>query len=481
MGSDPITKMLIAVITVHLLEKGRFIMTFTEILCERSLYDLLILAKNRQSQLQLPDILSEEQWQILFDYAERNDPERIGYYLELAEDKDDPVWVENREDYEDEETYLAVKQFRDQEFQLMLSLEKADQSKGLLAEALADLLLKKDVFQELLSTADDGVICLLKKLSGLAHERKREDGFYAPMPEMDNSSADTLQKWGYAVVFFEDADRSMDSRRHVTGMHISHEVLDLFDEIYSREFDIRRRINNIISDVCYTARSYYEVAPLDIVMKLYRNMVMSQPDLPASVLELGEQQFIDIAGKVSKDLYMVYEYKGKYYIFERFILDNLEEEETEDESILAGDLYMMEEAGYDFYIPPAEEIRDFVNYGCWPDRDAYHKLKIWLTEYYMQNRELENMFPRMLALMSEDDSDNGYRERFTLDDVDESVKEKMSLTGWFFMSGSEVDDVMNEYSDIVVWLSDAAKEELMQLLENCRQQTNRTYMLGYMP
>ena len=178
---------------------------------------------------------------------------------------------------------------------------------------------------------------------------------------------------------------------------------------------------------------------------------------------------------------MVYEYKGKYYIFERFILDNLEEEETEDESILAGDLYMMEEAGYDFYIPPAEEIRDFVNYGCWPDRDAYHKLKIWLTEYYMQNRELENMFPRMLALMSEDDSDNGYRERFTLDDVDESVKEKMSLTAWFFMNGSEVDDVMNEYSDIVVWLSDAAKEELMQLLENCRQQTNRTYMLGYMP
>ena len=99
----------------------------------------------------------------------------------------------------------------------------------------------------------------------------------------------------------------------------------------------------------------------------------------------------------------------------------------------------------------------------------------------MQNRELENMFPRMLALMGPEDSDEGYRERFTLDDVDESVEEKLSLTAWFFMNGCEAEGVMEEYSDIIAHINEDVKGELQQLLENCRQQTNMKYMLGNIP
>ncbi len=456
-------------------------MALADILGERTLHDLLVLLKDRQSQVCLPDILSNEQWQSLFAFAKKNDSDRVEYYLELAEEKDEHIWTESRDDFDDEETYLAVKQFREQEYQLMLSLEKADKSRRLLAKVLADMLLKKETFQELLSAADDDMICLLKTLSGMVKEKEQEDGCYAPLQDVNNISADRLKDWGYAIPVFVEAWESEDSHRHVTGIRISKDVLTLFDDIYSEEFDISRRVNNIISNVCYTARSYYEVAPLDIVMKIFRNVVRTHPDIPAAVQKLGEQEFIDIARKVSKDLYLVYEYRNNYYIFEEFILDDLKESEAEEDSILVNDLTGIEEFGYDFYIPSEEEIQDFLKYGYWPDRESYQKLKAWLTAYYLETRELENMFPRMLALMGPEDSDEGYRERFTLDDVDESVEEKLSLTAWFFMNGCEAEGVMEEYSDIIAHINEDVKGELQQLLENCRQQTNMKYMLGNIP
>lgn len=456
-------------------------MTLADILSERTLYDLLILLKNKQSQVCLPDIFSNEQWKNLFTYAEKNDPERVEYYLELAEEKDEHIWTENRDDYDDEETYLAVKQFREQEYQLMLSLEKAEKSKGLLAKILADSLLKKETFQALLSTTDDDTICLLKTLSDMVKEKEQEDGYYVPLQEVKCFSADRLQECGYAIPVFVEAWQSEDSHRHVTGIRISKDVLTLFDDIYSEEFDISRRVNIIISKVCYTARSYYEVAPLDIAMRLFRNVIRTQPDIPAAVHGLEAQEFIEIAKKESKDLYLVYEYRNNYYIFEEFVFFDLMESETEEDTILVNDLAGIEESGYEFYIPSGEEILDFVNYGYWPDRKSYQKLKEWLTGYYMETREFENMFPRMLTLMGPDDSDEGYRERFTLDDVDESVEEKLVLTAWFFMDGCEVEDVMEEYSDITAGINEGARGELLLMLESCRQQTNMKCLLGNIP
>ena len=99
-------------------------LTIKNILVRRPLYDLIMLTMKLHAES--PACLTEEEWGLIASFAEKNDSDRVGYYLELAEEKDEHTWVENREDFETEEAYIAEQEFRNQEYKMIVALAPAD-------------------------------------------------------------------------------------------------------------------------------------------------------------------------------------------------------------------------------------------------------------------------------------------------------------------------------------------------------------------
>ena len=457
-------------------------MTLREILMQRDLYDLLMLAD--RYMIAPPDTLSSEDWQLIMDFAKTNDSDRIEYYLELAEEKDEHTWTVDPDEFEDEESYIAVRNFREKEYRIVCSLEKADQAGPYLCGQIAGCLLRPDTMKALLSSAGDGTVSLLGYLYEVSAENREQDAAYHPDPyAVSWRAAGTLQAWGYAVVSPAPAVMYEDRRRRVDTIRISSDVLALFHELYTSELDIRRRTNNLIFDICYMAREYYITPPLDIVLEMYRTAAKSQPDLP----DPDEECFIRTAKEVSEGLYTIWSYRGTYYLMEESFVDEISEaeepftENSEDmaETMLGLNLQTMQQLDYDFYIPGEAEMLDFCSSGWWKKREAYRKLEDWLQGYYDEQNNLNSIFSRMVANISEDE--NFGNSRYWGDDTDQEISETINKAMWLFMSGYETEAVYSELENITAWINEQAEEELKQILEKCRRQTNQTDLLGHFP
>lgn len=441
------------------------------------MYDLLVLAK--KYKIVHIEGITLDQWKNIQNFINdpMNDRKRIEYYYELSEENVD-FWEVDQDEFEDLETYESVKKFRKANHELSTSIRAAYDSKDIIADLIADKLLDRASFEDYLLGLGDLTIEILSNLANNDNVLESVDEIYPLNISWEsNFSADVLEQLGYAIVKSTKPWKNEDDHRHIVGITISSDVLELFKEIYSEKFNYKRRNSSIVQDCCYIARNYYKAAPIDIVLKLYHQMCQADSIYP----ELDEESFIKTAEKVANDLYIIYEHEGKKYVIEEYLLDSFEDDD-EDYMILFDYLDIIREQNYDFYIPDADEFHDYLKNGYWSKREPYQKLKEWLTNFYLDEKDIANMFPSMLRMLDPEDYDENeeyYNERYSMDDLEEDVSEKMRMVIWYFMENGDVDYALDELEDLTAQVREEVKEELAEILHECLKQTNKVELLGY--
>ena len=436
-------------------------MTLQELLSQRDLPTLLHLVS--VNSCELPDTLPQAEWERVFRFTGERGSEHIAYYLELAAEKEEQDWFPDPDDFEDEEEYRLVSQHRQEEYDNMIALENADHSRGELAASIASVLLNPDQVKKYLEHAADHTWDLISfLLSDLNHEKHP-----VTYSRSNNLAAASLQDAGYVLLTKTEAWENDDARMHVTGITMPEDVREAFRSACTASLNISRKVNNLVFNCCLLARSYYETVPLEIVMKLYEQEAREQ-ELPF----LSAQSFADIARENAAQFYVVHYHEGTCYITEPFTLDV--DEESLEFSFFLSNLETIQEAACDYYIPDSDEFREFTEYGYWPSREPFRQLHSLLTDFYLDEKEMSEAFPRMLAAFGQSDASDYYRRNgYSMDLVEENVKEKMADILSMLQFCATAEDVFDQLEEITCQVRDEFKEKLAQILKKCEGQTNQ--------
>lgn len=342
-----------------------------------------------------------------------------------------------------------------------------------------------------LMKAGDATIGILKDVSS-RDARDAQGVFPLDLPWEECWAGDILAEWGYAEVRATDARQNEDGHRRLTGIIISDEVLSVFREVYTRELDQKRRNLRAVLDCCFLAKMYYETAPIGVVMEVYKRYAEAK-----SIVDvLTEEEFVAAAKRCSGENFCVLEHAGKFYVADTFVEDEWDPEEPE-ESIFYKDLENIRSQHNAFYIPPADEVFEFVRFGWWPSREGWHRAFEWVKEYYMYKQAVDGMVSEMFDLLEDDEDEDaaeggmgdmggkggmggaGSMGGCNLDDVERDVNDKLSFAAWMMMSGNDAGVVFEQLGEVTADLEQEAKDNLISILEECRAQTNKPRDLGH--
>ena len=452
----------------------------SDVLNTRELCDLIKIAS--EQNIVFPDFNTEEEWKAIKRLSAGPDSERIGYYLELSYEEDDDdnySLTDNLEEF-DPETQKTIIAFREQEKNLMNSIRRAEDFKFVLSEKIAVRLLDKNVFEKYLIGAADVTIDLLEHLAVMEMSSVKHDSKYdLELPWEQNKSADALETAGYAVVYSTKAWENSDEHKHITGITVTSDVLKLFCDTYTSDFSMKRSNYNAIKKCCCLAVSYYEVALLETVMEIYHRLCESN----GVYLKMDERDFAEIAREQSSDFYEIVEFQGKCYVTIIGASIGLEDIDNPGDTLIEFRVQNLEEREFPPYIPEAEEIREYTENGFWPSRESYSRLKEWLTLFYMDEKEIENIGPgfmgMFLSMGAEDDE--YFRQRYSMDDVEENVLEKMQYITWLCMLDYTADEIMqdDEIEVLTIPVTEQAKEEFRNIISECIKNTNKPNLIGY--
>ena len=327
-----------------------------------------------------------------------------------------------------------------------------------------------------LMKAGDETVAILKDVS--SRDARDPKGVYPlGIPWEECWAGDILADWGYAEVRSTDARQNEDGHRHLTGIIISDEVLSMFRKVYTRELDQKRRNLRAVLDCCFLAKMYYEAAPIGVVMEVYKRYA------EAKSIEgvLTEQEFVAVARAGAGEIYCVLEHDGKVYVADAFVEDEWDPDKPE-ESIFFSDLENISSQDNAFYIPPADEVFEFIRYGWWPSRKAWHRAFVWFKEYYIYKQVLDGMASEMFEqLEDEEDEDfgKGAKGGCNMDDVERDVNDKLSFAAWMMMNGNDAIDVFEQLGEITADLEQEDRDSLISILEECSAQTNKPMYLGH--
>ena len=448
-------------------------MTLKDVVMQYDLRDLIVIAYN--NHVDMSDIIPDENWLVLARYAAKNDQDSFDYYIELAVEGK-RMFPDVEDEIENEEDRSRFLEDKKKDAILQDTICAADGSFDQLASRIADSLLDRGRFEKLVMNNGSGIVRLLEKLFEIRRNMESgNDTYTLEMPYPESYGAKVLNQSGYAQLIITPAWKSSDNRRHVIGITITGEVLDLFKEVYTPEKDRERRIGELIRDCCYVARDYYGIVPLEVMTKLYNRVRAIEPDSDALTVE----EMAKVAEKFSDDLYTVFEYEGKNYIAEQVFADEVVEDP--ESSFFLSVLRERETMNNDFYYPDIDEFRDYSENGYWLGREGYRRLKEWMTIYYMDEMHMANMFPNMLASIDENAAEYYNRDRYCMDDVDRDVSEIICWITTSFRYNNDVEDVLEEEAlkSICLDVTDEAKEELIDILKLCYLQTNVSCLLGH--
>ena len=324
-----------------------------------------------------------------------------------------------------------------------------------------------------LMKAGDATIGILKDVSS-RDARDAQGVFPLDLPWEECWAGDILAEWGYAEVRATDARQNEDGHRRLTGIIISDEVLSVFREVYTRELDQKRRNLRAVLDCCFLAKMYYETAPIGVVMEVYKRYAEAK-----SIVDvLTEEEFVAAAKRCSGENFCVLEHAGKFYVADTFVEDEWDPEEPE-ESIFYKDLENIRSQHNAFYIPPADEVFEFVRFGWWPSREGWHRAFEWVKEYYMYKQAVDGMVSEMFEQLEDDEEDDSPKCGYNMDDVERDVNDKLSLAAWMMMNGNDAADVFEHLGEVTADLEKEAKDKLVSILEECCAQTNKPMDLGH--
>lgn len=448
-----------------------------DMLMKRHLYDLLKTAGNLP--LKAPKGVSDEEWEIALAFGRL--PERREGVLRIDSYLNPPPvsaydLLEDPDDQKDPELLKAIRAERKREKRYRNSLRSADRARGLIAEEIADYLLKEEVLSGYLSDAGDKTIAILKDVSERELKGEVREVYSLDLPWKDCPAADSLVTWGYANVEELKPVMSKDQHRYVTGISIPGEVLALFRKLYTPEADFRRRKRNLVKNCCDLARAYYETAPLDLVLEICRRYAQGDPEAPV----ITREELLETALATQGDYYQVLEYEGEIYIVERAVKDDLELSENGEDCCFYYDVGRIRKNGNAFYIPSSEEILDYCRHRYWSRRKAWQEAWDWFTLFYLDEQYIQSIFPSMLAGCLGKSMESMDMDFYSMDDVEESTEEKMLQIIWPLMDDYEVMEILEDMKEVTLAVTEEAKANLIRIMEECRAQTNKRCYMGHM-
>ncbi|MGX8688141.1 MAG: hypothetical protein ACSW8K_10145, partial [bacterium] len=318
-----------------------------DMLTKRHLYDLLNMAAS--ASLKAPASMTEEDWETALSFGRGEDREETIKIMEsyLRQDPEDESGAEELLRGLRGKKKKVMEEHLQKNRMITKRLTAADMARGEIAEGIAEYLLDREVMTGHLMESSDRTISILSDLSERDLRGEREEIYSLDLPWKDCGSADILEKWGYAIVQELKPAKSADEHRYVTGITVPGDVLELFRRIYTPEADLVRRKRSLVYECCLLSRSYYQTAPVSLVMEICRIYAEGDPSAPAVTME----ELIKFAGETQGDFYFLLENEGELYIADSSVMDDLNLTEDWEETLFHSDLEKMKDYGDAFYIP----------------------------------------------------------------------------------------------------------------------------------
>lgn len=440
---------------------------------ERDIKDIVRLAG--ENGVDLSDMIPTNEWELIFSFAIGDDNDRFMHYVELSREEDPFNDIEP--DIKGKKAREEYRKYREMEKQILEGIRKVEHFKNSIAGLIADKMIDPETFANRILTLENETVELMNRLRDSLSEDKITNLVSVDLSGEQTFSADYWHMAGFVQLEETPAYENEDNRRHIVGIRVPDEVIEVYSEVYTKELDLKRRTDRLVYNCCYNCRDYYDVAPLEAVLTVYDNVRSIDPLCP----ELDINTFTDIARHLSDEFFGVFEIDGKNYILEQVFFDEYMEKEDKESTFFMYQIQEQANHNQDFYVPSPAEFLEYSKYCYWPGREGYRKLTEWVERFFMDEMTMNNMFPYMMAAAGMDDSYYA-KDRYCMDDVDDDVRRTVSSIANMLMWGMDIEDVI-EAEDVkymTIGITDEAKSEFEEAMRLCYEQTNLPSLMGYM-
>ena len=405
------------------------------------------------------------------------------FYIDCLEE-DEPDWSEYAEEGEDfiEES----KRVWAEEKELGRTIKKIENSKVIICKALEEHLTKQSTLEEMYLRFSDNTLFFIRKLIEEGEETRTGDVVMEIDLKSDERTRVIFLETYYGICEFKrvPAYKSEDGYEHLVFVSFDKEVLGILEKLDTVDNDTERRIRSVIEDVNYVAIKYNDALPIETAYEFFRTYAEQTKECQL----LSFENYIDKSLECShRGMHCICEYKGKKYMtepgnLETVITDGeiIEVKESEDDypSFFEATIEEMEKSHLKHYIPSAEEMKEYLDNGYWPTRECYARLKDLITEIYLDEQTIENATGAMFRMF---DKGNLERRYYSMDDVEDNVRDLIGYITMSIMGNNDIDDILddNELKAVTWILKDETKDKLKQIITECSLKTNKPSLMGH--
>ena len=391
----------------------------------------------------------------------------IDYYLKTT-DEEMEIDLSEYEELNDDDIE-RYKKYNDREKHKAELVKAIEKSRPEICNEICKMILNPDEFKKIyVELSDESINHMLN-----AESIDEEDGIVRLKTDLkshDRYDAEILKRWGICELVKLDAYDSPDEYEHITEIIFTEDVLEVFKGVHSDELDRKRRKYNMIFDCCYVAQRYHDVSPIENAYKMYMDAARDDTKLPYINLD----EFTAEAKMLEKrdEMFFVYETEDAAYITNESYIDDDEESLVD---ILIEDA---QDADTSYYIPSPEEREEFAKNSWWPSRESFNKLKIFIEKFYLDEQYIHNTGNSMFRMISDDEE--YLKERFySMDDVERNMEEQLSFMTMDIMFGRTLEEIEDYYNFIFLAITEKAKEEFIEIFENCVKDANLVSLNGH--
>ena len=439
-------------------------MKTTEILRNWESKDLFFFLKQRKEPC--PGIEDSDEkdllWQVL--HSDYPSPE---FYLERLE-VDMPSEKEFlKEMHGDKKAVNTIIEHEKQMRRIGLLIQELFKRKEEYVDAVADYTLRPDVICRFMLELSDKMVSFLRDAG------REEISLDVAGSERDGYAV--LEEKGYAAIRRVPAMESEDEREHFTGITLSEEFLDAFREMDTEKLEIQRKQNRLIKRATIIADAYYDVAPIDVVYRVYGVLCDNEDSMG---IKLPPDAFEDEMKKIDA-FFTIVSYRGRMYY-----CNGMEDVEINDSTTGEDSYYvaMIEDAEYysfDYFIPSYAEMTEFLGNGYWPSRKHFRELRDLIQDYYLDEKTMREMEVSMRNMFSAITGMEKSKCDYSMDDVERETDDTFFEIISNLLMGVKSGEIYKENKRITAVVKEPVKRRFRRLLKCCEQEANQCGCFGY--
>ena len=222
---------------------------------------------------------------------------------------------------------------------------------------------------------------------------------------------------------------------------------------------------------------YYEIAPVSVLHRLYNILQQAEPDRYPDISGDKINHWIDEIAETDRIFSLRVHYQGEDYLTCTYETEITDDTSPEDCSLVMF-IQHQKACGYDFYLPTAEEIRNYRKYGYDLSRKSFGRLKQFVKEAYLDEKAMEDISARMFSMVI-DDEETLLKRRYSMDWVEEQTLDKFLELQMDLAGGNDAESLMEYHEDFVAGFTDEAKQEWKEILEECVETGPQRWYLGH--